>query len=156
MSYRVEFAVLGPLEVRVEGRPVHVPGRRQRALLAALLLSPGTVVPLDRLIDEVFGEVPPGQARNALQTYVARLRSALGPAAGLIVTRPPGYLLDVPARRSTPSGSPTWPRARGMPRAQSRRSGFLSRRWHCGGARRSPNSAGPSRAGQRCGWTGCG
>jgi DNA-binding SARP family transcriptional activator len=96
VSCLVEFAVLGPLEVRVEGRPVQVRGKRQRALLAALLLRPGTVVPVDRLIDEVFGDVPPGQARNALQTYVARLRSALGPAAGLIVTRPPGYLLDAP------------------------------------------------------------
>jgi predicted ATPase/DNA-binding SARP family transcriptional activator len=96
VSCQVEFAVLGPLEVRVEGRPVQVRGQRQRALLAALLLRPGTVVPVDRLIDEVFGDVPPGQPRNALQTYVARLRSALGPAAGLIVTRPPGYLLDAP------------------------------------------------------------
>src|SRR5574341_1951349 len=92
----VEFGVLGPLEVRVAGRPVVVPGARQRALLTALLLRRGTVVAFDRLIDDVFGEQPPDEARNALQTYAARLRHALGPAAGVIVTRAPGYALEVP------------------------------------------------------------
>jgi predicted ATPase len=93
----VEFGVLGPLEVRVAGRPVVVPGVRQRALLAALLLRRGGVVPLDRLIDQVFGDQPPEEARNALQTYVTRLRQALGPAAAVVVTRAPGYVLEVPA-----------------------------------------------------------
>jgi predicted ATPase/DNA-binding SARP family transcriptional activator len=93
----VEFGVLGPVEVRVAGRPVAVPGVRQRAVLAALLLCRGSVVPFDRLVDEVFGQEPPEEARNALQTYVARLRHALGPAgAAVVVTRAPGYVLEVP------------------------------------------------------------
>jgi predicted ATPase/DNA-binding winged helix-turn-helix (wHTH) protein len=96
LQREVEFGVLGPLEVRVAGRPVAVPGARQRALLTALLLRRGSVVPFDRLVDEVFGEEPPEEARNALQTYVARLRLALGPAAAVIVTRAPGYVLEVP------------------------------------------------------------
>jgi predicted ATPase/DNA-binding SARP family transcriptional activator len=95
VPHEVEFRILGPLEVRVDGRHVAVPGARQRALLCALLLRPGEVVPLDRLIDDVFGDTPPAEARNALQTYVTRLRQALGPAADVIVTRPPGYLVDV-------------------------------------------------------------
>src|SRR6266511_633203 len=96
LQHEVEFAVLGPLEVRLAGRPVTVPGVRQRALLTALLVHRGIVVPFDRLVDEVFGEEPPEEARNALQTYVARLRHALGPAATVVVTRAPGYVLDVP------------------------------------------------------------
>jgi predicted ATPase/DNA-binding SARP family transcriptional activator len=92
----VEFGLLGPLEVRVAGQPVAVPGARQRALLTALLLRRGSVVPFDRLVDDVFGEQPPEEARNALQTYIARLRHALGPAAGVVVTRAPGYVLEVP------------------------------------------------------------
>jgi len=92
----VEVGVLGPLEVRVAGRPVRVPGTRQRALLAALLLRRGQVVPVDGLVDKVFGEAPPREARNALQTYVVRLRQALGPAAPVVVTRAPGYVLEVP------------------------------------------------------------
>jgi len=93
---QVELGILGPLEVRVAGRPVPVPGARQRALLAALLLRRGRVVPMDRLVDEVFGEAPPREARNALQTYVARLRQSLGPAAAVVATRAPGYVLEVP------------------------------------------------------------
>lgn len=92
----VEFGVLGPIEVRVDGRPLAVRGTRQRAVLTSLLLRSGAVVPLDRLVDDVFGEQPPDDARNAVQTYIARLRKALGPAARLVVTRPLGYLLDVP------------------------------------------------------------
>jgi predicted ATPase/DNA-binding SARP family transcriptional activator len=94
---QVELGILGALEVRVAGRPVPVPGPRQRALLAALLLRRGSVVPMDRLIDEVFGEAPPREARNALQTYITRLRQALGPAAAVVATRAPGYVLEVPA-----------------------------------------------------------
>jgi DNA-binding SARP family transcriptional activator len=95
VQHEVEFSVLGLLEVRVAGQPVKVPGARQRALLAALLLRRGTVVPFDRLVDDVFGEQPPDEARNALQTYAARLRQALGAAAAAVVTRAPGYVLDV-------------------------------------------------------------
>ena len=93
---KIELGILGPLEVRVAGRPFPVPGARQRALLAALLVRRGHVVPVDRLVDEVFGEAPPREARNALQTYVTRLRQALGPAAAAVATRAPGYVLDVP------------------------------------------------------------
>src|SRR6266498_1475729 len=71
LQHEVEFGVLGPLEVRVAGRPIAVPGVRQRALLTALLLRRGIVVTFDRLVDEVFGKEPPEEARNALQTYVA-------------------------------------------------------------------------------------
>jgi predicted ATPase/DNA-binding SARP family transcriptional activator len=92
----IELGILGPLEVRVAGRPRPVPGARQRALLAALLLRRGHVVPMDRLVDEVFGEAPPREARNALQTYIARLRQSLGPAAAVVATRAPGYVLEIP------------------------------------------------------------
>src|SRR6266540_3121108 len=97
LQHEVEFGVLGPLEVRVAGRPIAVPGVRQRALLTALLLRRGIVVTFDRLVDEVFGKEPPEEARNALQTYVARLRHALGPAAlalldeALALWRGPAY-----------------------------------------------------------------
>jgi DNA-binding SARP family transcriptional activator len=47
----VEFRILGPLEVRQEGRPVHIRGAKERALLALLLLHAGEAVSVDRLID---------------------------------------------------------------------------------------------------------
>ena len=50
---RIEFRVLGPLEVEVDGRAASLGGPKQRALLAALLLDAGRVVATERLIDAV-------------------------------------------------------------------------------------------------------
>ena len=88
--------VLGPLDVRVGGEPVTLPGVRQRALLVALTLGRGTVVSADVLTGQVFDGADAG-SRSALQTCVKRLRQALGAAAARIHTHPPGYLLDVSA-----------------------------------------------------------
>jgi DNA-binding SARP family transcriptional activator/ABC-type cobalamin/Fe3+-siderophores transport system ATPase subunit len=89
-----EFRVLGPLEVRHEGRVIPLGGRKQRVVLAYLLLRANQVVPAERLIDEVWGEEPPEAARNALQSYVSRLRASLG-GGRRIEGRPPGYALHV-------------------------------------------------------------
>lgn len=88
----MEFRILGPLEVADDaGRTVPLGGARQRALLAALLLHANEVVPLDRLIDELWGESPPTSGSKALQVAVSQLRKTLGD--GLLQTRPAGYLL---------------------------------------------------------------
>jgi DNA-binding SARP family transcriptional activator/predicted ATPase len=87
----VEFLVLGPFEVRSEGRPVSIRSPKQRALLAALLLHANEVVASDRLIDELWAERPPGSAANVLQVYVSQLRKLL---PGPIVTQSPGYVLQ--------------------------------------------------------------
>src|SRR5215212_1054132 len=88
-----EFRILGPLELVDEGRQVELAGGRQRALLALLLLHANEVVSSDRLIDGLWGERPPATASKVLQNAVSQLRRALGD--GLIVTRAPGYLLQV-------------------------------------------------------------
>jgi DNA-binding SARP family transcriptional activator len=87
----LEFRVLGPLEVLVEGQPIEIVGTRQRALLTILLLRANEVVSRDRLIDDLWGERPPETAPNALAALVARLRKAL--PAELVLTRPAGYEL---------------------------------------------------------------
>jgi DNA-binding SARP family transcriptional activator len=89
----MEFRILGPLEVLEHGRRVELGGAKQRALLAVLLLDANRVVSLDRLIDALWDETPPDQARKALQVYVSQLRKALG--ADRIVTRDPGYVVRV-------------------------------------------------------------
>lgn len=91
----MEFRVLGPLAVAVDGRPVELSSRKQRALLAVLALSPGQVLSVDRLVDELWGERPPATARHALQVHISSLRKLLGPAA--VATERPGYVLRVPA-----------------------------------------------------------
>ena len=50
-SPRVEFRILGPLAVHVDGTPVPAGGPKQRALLALLLVDAGRAVSTDRLID---------------------------------------------------------------------------------------------------------
>jgi DNA-binding SARP family transcriptional activator len=87
----MEFRILGPLEVRDNGRIVDVGAAKQRALLAMLLLNANRVVSTDALIESLWGERPPETAGKALQVYVSQLRKALG--RDRIVTRSPGYEL---------------------------------------------------------------
>jgi len=89
----LEFRVLGPLEVLVRGTPARIGGPRQRALLAILLAHANEVVPVARLVDEVWGDDPPVTAGNVLQTYVSQLRKALG--RDTITTRGKGYVVAV-------------------------------------------------------------
>jgi predicted ATPase/DNA-binding SARP family transcriptional activator/tetratricopeptide (TPR) repeat protein len=92
----MEFGILGPLEVHDGTGAVRVPGAKERALLADLLVHAGRVVSADRLVEDLWGEDPPGNPTNTLQGRVSALRRALGPSGSvLVVTRPPGYLLDV-------------------------------------------------------------
>jgi DNA-binding SARP family transcriptional activator/tetratricopeptide (TPR) repeat protein len=91
----MQFGILGPLLVRVDGAEVGIPGGRQRVLLAALLMRAGNTVSLDALATAVWDRASPDTAAT-LRSYVMRLRRTLGPDAGArLVARPAGYLLDV-------------------------------------------------------------
>src|SRR3954470_24953372 len=93
----MDFRILGPLEVLARGNPVALGGLKRRAVLATLLLNANEVVSSDRLIDEVWGDDPPDGAANALQVHISGLRKALATeaAASVVVTKPPGYLLQI-------------------------------------------------------------
>jgi len=94
-SHATRYAVLGPLEVRQDNRPVAVRGPQERALLALLLTSPGRVFSVASIVDGLWGDHPPAGADRTVQQYVSRLRRSL-PDEGrpAVVTRPPGYLID--------------------------------------------------------------
>ncbi|MGH3116211.1 MAG: BTAD domain-containing putative transcriptional regulator [Gaiellales bacterium] len=87
----MEFRILGPIEVVDRGVPLPLGGRKQRALLALLLLNVDEVVSADRLIDALWGEGPPRTAPTSLQNSVSHLRKLLG--AERLVTKAPGYVL---------------------------------------------------------------
>ena len=93
----VEFRVLGPVELRSAGAPVEVGTPRQRSVLAALVVDAGRPVPIDALVDRVWGHSPPDDVRRALYVYIARIRSLLRDAGctGLLARRSGGYVLDV-------------------------------------------------------------
>jgi predicted ATPase/DNA-binding SARP family transcriptional activator len=81
----------------VNDRSVTLGGQKQRAILAVLAVDVGRVVPVDRLIDSVWGETPPEKVRASLQVQISQLRRAFADAGlrGAIETRPAGYLLVV-------------------------------------------------------------
>ncbi|WP_198533469.1 BTAD domain-containing putative transcriptional regulator, partial [Streptomyces sp. AcH 505] len=94
----MSFGVLGPLTARNEHGPVDLKGLRHRAVLARLLIARGRVVPVARLVDDLWDEPPKG-AVGAVQTFVGALRKTLEPdrpprtPARLLVTAEPGYAL---------------------------------------------------------------
>ena len=90
---QLEFLILGPFEIRSEGRVLELRSAKQRSLLANLLLSANEVVSTDRLIEELWQGRPPEKAPNVLQVHVSQLRKVLTP--GVLVTRSPGYVLTV-------------------------------------------------------------
>ncbi len=61
----MEFRILGPLEVSVDGRPVSLRGPRQRALLAVLAPHAGETVSTNRLIDVLWSDSPPDRGSGA-------------------------------------------------------------------------------------------
>ena len=91
----VEVRLLGPVEVLASGRVVEPGPVQQRTVLAALAVDAGRLVPLEVLIDRVWGDAPPPSVRSGIYSHMARLRRMLVPAGGLL-RRPGGYLLDVP------------------------------------------------------------
>ncbi len=87
----MEFGLLGAVEVRDRGEVVDIGHVRQRSVLVALLVEEGRPVPVDRLLDRVWGERAPLRARDTLYGYVSKLRKLLG----LDIERSPaGYLLS--------------------------------------------------------------
>lgn len=97
MSGGFTFSVLGPLEVREDGRPVSLTAAKQRALLALLLLNANQVMTKERLLAELWGPDAPLTAPKMLQVLVFRVRRGLGLGSddGLLETRPAGYAIRV-------------------------------------------------------------
>lgn len=88
---RVEFRLLGPVQVVADHGPLPLGRRQQRELLAILLVNLNEVVSTDRLIELLWPDKPPGRPQTAIQGYVSGLRKLLGPDA--IETAGGGYVL---------------------------------------------------------------
>jgi DNA-binding SARP family transcriptional activator len=97
----LQFKVLGPLEVVDGGRLCTPTPPKVRRVLALLLLRANQVVPMDALIEELWGEEPPLSAVGTAQTYIYQLRKVLdrrevvAGGGDWLMTRPPGYLISV-------------------------------------------------------------
>jgi DNA-binding SARP family transcriptional activator len=95
----VGFGVLGPLEMTVGGARVPLGSRKQRAVLAMLVIDRNRVVGSDVLIDGVWEQRARQEARGSLHTYVSNLRRLLNEAGldgrTVLAAAPTGYRLSV-------------------------------------------------------------
>ncbi|MEQ3553113.1 BTAD domain-containing putative transcriptional regulator [Pseudonocardia nematodicida] len=95
----LRISVFGGVRATRDGEPLALGGPRPRSLVAALVVAGGRPVGEDALIEAAWDGAPPPAARQALHTYVARLRGALEPgrsvrtAATVLVRNAAGYAL---------------------------------------------------------------
>jgi DNA-binding SARP family transcriptional activator len=99
---KVEIRLFGEVELRVAGHVLDVGTPRQQAVLAALIVDAGRPVAIEALVDRVWEESPPVEARNVLYSHLSRIRQLLVRAADLtgepvvrIERRHAGYVLGV-------------------------------------------------------------
>jgi DNA-binding SARP family transcriptional activator len=88
--------LLGNLDVRVGDRRIKITRNRARAVLALLALGVPVGVPVERMIDAIWGTAPPRHARNQVQIHVSKLRHLLeeaGASRDDIETTTDGYRL---------------------------------------------------------------
>ncbi|MGW5442509.1 AfsR/SARP family transcriptional regulator [Streptomyces asiaticus] len=91
-----EFRLLGPVGIWQGERLLGPTAAQQRSVLAMLLMASGRVVSVDRLVLAVWGEDPPGSARNAVQVQISKLRRILSALPGAeLTTSAKGYSLTV-------------------------------------------------------------
>ncbi|MEU7925370.1 BTAD domain-containing putative transcriptional regulator [Micromonospora sp. NPDC049107] len=97
----MELCILGDLRVVAAGRPLELGPPKQRLVFAALAVDVGRSVPIEALVDRVWDDAPPADARGVLYTYLTRIRRILVAAQSaetvpITVGRSQtGYLLDI-------------------------------------------------------------
>ncbi len=95
----LQFAVLGPLQLRAGGVLVPLGAPKQRAVLGMLVMNRNRAVSVDALIDAVWGESPVPAARTSIHSYVSNLRRLLASGTRdpnrVLASVPPGYQLNV-------------------------------------------------------------
>jgi DNA-binding SARP family transcriptional activator/tetratricopeptide (TPR) repeat protein len=102
----MEFQLLGEVQLRAGGLSLNVGAARQQAVLAVLVVDAGRPVGIETLIDRVWDDNPPVQARNVLYSHLSRLRRLLRQASALagepvvrVERRHAGYVLGVEPER---------------------------------------------------------
>ncbi|OBI78384.1 ATPase/transcriptional regulator EmbR [Mycobacterium asiaticum] len=97
---RLEFGVLGPLEMKIDGMLVPLGTPKQRAVLAMLVINRNRPVGIDALITALWEEWPPSGARASIHSYVSNLRKLVSGSGAdprvVLAAAPPGYRLTIP------------------------------------------------------------
>jgi DNA-binding SARP family transcriptional activator len=96
----VRYEILGPLRIVERGEVSIISARKIEILLAALVIRADHLIAADQLINEIWGDRPPRRAVAGLHVYISELRKFLvrvDRTGDRIVTRPPGYMLNIGA-----------------------------------------------------------
>lgn len=92
----IAFGLLGPVEGRLGDTPLDLGPRKQRLVLAALLLAANRPVTTERLVDLTWPDSPPPTARTAIHGRISRLRAVLaGLPATTLDSAGSGYTLRI-------------------------------------------------------------
>ena len=95
--------ILGPIEIESGDEVVTPKAPKLRQVAALLILHANRTTSTEQLIEELWQDQPPASALTTVQTYIYQLRKIFGagdPATAareLLITRPSGYALMVPA-----------------------------------------------------------
>jgi SARP family transcriptional regulator, regulator of embCAB operon len=96
---RVDFRVLGSVQMTVDNQPLNLGTPKQRAVLATLIINRNHPVGFGTLVTDAWEDRPPRNPAASVHTYIASLRKVLKGAgldpSGVLVSAPPGYRLDV-------------------------------------------------------------
>jgi DNA-binding SARP family transcriptional activator len=90
----IRYSVLGPVRAWRGDAEVDLGGPRQQTVLVVLLRELNRPVPMSAIVDAVWGEQPPGDARSCVYSYISRLRNTLHGGSG------PGELVWSPLKRA--------------------------------------------------------
>lgn len=97
---RLEFGVLGPLQMSVDGTLLQLGTRKQRAVLAMLVINRNRPVSVEALSTALWDQRPPPGARANIHSYVSNLRKLINEvgmnARAVLAAAPPGYRLSIP------------------------------------------------------------
>jgi DNA-binding SARP family transcriptional activator len=91
----LRITLLGSVDAWVDGERLPLGSPLQRTLFAMLAVEAGTAVPVERLVDALWGEALPGDPRALVHSYSSRLRKVLRTAGVEIGKRAAGYVLEV-------------------------------------------------------------
>ena len=95
----IDFRLLGPLEILVDGVAQPMPGGKPKGLLAVLLINRNRVVSADSLADAIWDSEPPAAYQGILQVYISTVRKSVRAAGAdsqaVVTTQNPGYKLGI-------------------------------------------------------------
>jgi DNA-binding SARP family transcriptional activator len=77
MTVGVTFGLLGPVKAWSGGEELEIGTPHQRGVLAMLLLNEGKQVPVESIVNALWGTAAPAGALRTTRSYISRLRSVL-------------------------------------------------------------------------------